>query len=423
MKILIVNTFDTGGAGIACLRLHKALLKRGVDSKVILVRKQKQKEKTYLIQPKKKSLFQKIKKGIYKTLIEFHILKKKTSKEEMFIKNRSSKLEMFSYPFSDYDITDNEWYREADIINLHWVANMLDFKSFFETNTKPVVWTLHDMNPFTGGEHYLETIIDIDNNGQPIMRKKGEVEQKVEDYYFKFKREIFKKVKNLTIVTPSKWLSNEALKSSFFSKKKIFHIPNGLDKNIYKIRDKAFSREILNLPKDKKVVLFVAESINNNNRKGFVYLRRVFEELSDSDVVLCAVGSKKASIKSLNNLIELGPIHDEKMMSLAYSAADVFVIPSLMDNLPNTVIESLMCGTPVIGFPVGGIVEMVQNEINGYIALDISVKSLKDVLWKFLNDEVIFNSTEIRSKTIEKYDLMVQANQYINLYNNLLSQI
>jgi glycosyltransferase involved in cell wall biosynthesis len=177
------------------------------------------------------------------------------------------------------------------------------------------------------------------------------------------------------------------------------------------------------LPKDKKVVLFVAESINNNNRKGFVYLRRVFEELSDSDVVLCAVGSKKASIKSLNNLIELGPIHDEKMMSLAYSAADVFVIPSLMDNLPNTVIESLMCGTPVIGFPVGGIVEMVQNEINGYIALDISVKSLKDVLWKFLNDEVIFNSTEIRSKTIEKYDLMVQANQYINLYNNLLSQI
>ena len=182
-----------------------------------------------------------------------------------------------------------------------------------------------------------------------------------------------------------------------------------------------FSREVLGIPKDKKVVLFVAESLNNNNRKGFIFLKMAFEELADNNLVLCAVGNNKIAIESKINLIELGSINDEKMMSMAYSAADVFVIPSLMDNLPNTVLESLMCGTPVIGFPIGGILDMVQNEINGYITNDISSESLKETLLNFLNNHVTFSATEIRTKAIEKYDLLIQANQYINLYKSVLN--
>ncbi|GAA4883851.1 hypothetical protein GCM10023311_02650 [Flaviramulus aquimarinus] len=421
MKILIVNTYDYGGAANACLRLHDGLLKSGVDSKVILMQKSNRIPKTYLVQPKQKTLFQKVKKLFRKSLIELKIKKKKTSKEEAFVKHRSSKLELFSFPFSDYDITENEWYKEADIINLHWVAGFLDYKSFFKKNTKPVVWTLHDMNPFTGGEHYLETIIDMDTQGNPILREKEAVENQYETHYLNFKNQLFKNNKNITIVAPSKWLVNEAKASSVFTSSKVLHIPYGIDKNIYNLRNKDFSRNVLGIPKDKKVVLFVAESINNNHRKGFHFLKKAFAELKDDNVVLCAVGSKKVAIKSLNNLIELGVINDEKMMSMAYSAADVFVIPSLMDNLPNTVLESLMCGTPVIGFAVGGITDMVQNEINGYLVNTINSEALKNTLLKFLNNDVVFNSSEIRSKAIENYDLMLQANRYINLYKSILN--
>jgi len=421
VKVLIVNTNDVGGAANACLRLHDGLLKSGVDSKVILMQKNKNITNTYLVHPKNKTIFRKVLKLIRKLFVELKILNNKITKEDQFISNRSRKLELFSYPFSDYDITENEWYKDADVINLHWVADFLDYKSFFEKNTKPVIWTLHDMNPFTGGEHYLETIIDVDNYGKPILREKDNLEQQITTNYLNFKTQLFEKVKNLTIVAPSKWLVNVALKSNVFGDKQVLHIPYGLDKNVYSIRDKMFSREVLGIPKDKKVVLFVAESLNNNNRKGFIFLKMAFEELADNNVVLCAVGNKKTAIESKINLIELGSINDEKMMSMAYSAADVFVIPSLMDNLPNTVLESLMCGTPVIGFPIGGILDMVQNEINGYITNDISSESLKETLLKFLSYDVTFNATEIRTKAIEKYDLLIQANQYINLYKSVLN--
>lgn len=417
MKILIVNTSDKGGAANACLRLHDGLLRSGIDSKVILMKKQRALPKTYLIYPKPKSIFYKIINGIYRAFVG----KKKVTKKEKFIKSRSRKLEMFSFPFSDYDITENEWYKDADIINLHWVAGFLDFESFFTKNTKPVVWTLHDMNPFTGGEHYTETIIDADSFGNPVKRKKNKLEYQFEMLYLNFKVKFLKKVNNLTIVAPSKWLVNEAEKSKVFNKKKIVHIPYGLDKDIYDIRDKSFCRSIFKIPKDKKVVLFVAESINNNNRKGFVFLKKAIEELENNNIILCAVGNKKAHLGSLNNLIDLGSIQDEKMMSMVYSAADVFVIPSLMDNLPNTVLESLMCGTPVIGFPVGGVVDMIQNQINGYITAEINSASLKSTILKFLSKPVELNSTEIRQKAIEKYDLMKQTNQYIKLYKNILN--
>lgn len=138
-------------------------------------------------------------------------------------------------------------------------------------------------------------------------------------------------------------------------------------------------------------------------------------------MVLCAVGHKKVKLNFTNNVIELGAINDELLMSVAYSAADVFVIPSLMDNLPNTVLESLMCGTPVIGFPVGGILDMVKHEENGYLANEISADALKHEIEKFLNNSNQLKANEIRKNAINKYDLNIQAQNYINLYRSLLN--
>lgn len=330
-------------------------------------------------------------------------------------------MELFSFPYSEFDITKNKWYQEADIVNLHWVSGFLDFKTFFNRNTKPIVWTMHDMNTFTGGEHYTETIIGANKNGTPMYRDYTELENQTNAYYINYKTKIFNSVNNLTLVAPSKWLQNEALNSRVIHGKTVKHIAYGLNKETFNIRDKFYSRNLLNLPHDKKVILFVAESLNNTKRKGFEFLEKAFKLLKNDNVVLCAVGHKKVKLNFTNNVIELGAINDELLMSVAYSAADVFVIPSLMDNLPNTVLESLMCGTPVIGFPVGGILDMVKHEENGYLANEISANALKHEIEKFLNNSNQLKANEIRKNAINKYDLNIQAQNYINLYRSLLN--
>lgn len=422
MKVLLVNSYDIGGAANACLRLHQGLLEQGVDSNVLLAHKLKNWQNSffYKMPQIKASLKNKIKAKIIRILKEFKLLKEKpVSEKDFFLRNRPKGLEMFSFPDSTFDITESELYKEAVIVNLHWVADFLDYTSFFEKNTKPVVWTLHDMNPFSGGEHYLEEYLGIDEFGFPIKRKRSNEEIRVTKKNSAIKIQAFSKIDNLTIVAPSEWLAEEAGKSEVFKDKPVICIPNGLNSKIYAPRDKNYSRELLNIPKGKKVILFVADSIEKY-RKGFVFLKRAFEQLADPNLVLCAIGDKNNELETIDNILELGTIYDERLMSVAYSAADVFVIPSLMDNLPNTVLESLMCGTPVIGFPIGGIPDMIQDGINGFITEEISVNSLVKTINKFLKNPSCFNEIEIRENALKKYDQRVQSQKYIDLFTSIL---
>ena len=176
MKILIINTYDRGGAANACLRLYQGLLDEGIDASLLLKKKQKNLPNAEILAPQKqkKSILQKLNAKLKTLMRELNLIKKEsTSPQLSFLKNRPQSLELFSFPDSNFDITDSPLYQEADIINLHWVAGFLDYKSFFEKNTKPVVWTLHDMNPFTGGEHYEENYSGIGIDGFPIEKNKG----------------------------------------------------------------------------------------------------------------------------------------------------------------------------------------------------------------------------------------------------------
>ncbi|MBZ9729741.1 glycosyltransferase [Salegentibacter sp. JZCK2] len=423
MKILIVNSIDKGGAANACLRLHAGLFQEGIDSKVLLREKQKETLHTYTLKPqqKKVSKSQKIVNKFIKILRSYGILKKRPIPEKLsFLKNREKGLEFYSFPDSSFDITASKLYRKADIINFHWVADFLDFQSFFKKNTKPVVWTLHDMNPFTGGEHYKEEYLGIDNTGRPLKREVTKDEKIRSESNLELKKEALSKIKNMNIIAPSRWLADEAKKSELFNAYPVHHIPYGLDSHTYKPLDQTFARRLLSIPENKKVILFVADSIDNQ-RKGFIYLKRAFRQLSDKkDLVLCAIGKTSETISDDLDIINLGVIKDERLMSAAYNAADAFVIPSLMDNLPNTVIESLMCGTPVIGFPVGGIPEMIRDGENGFVAKEISVNALVESLKTFLNTMDNFNRKNIRTKAVEKYDLKIQAGSYIKLFESIL---
>lgn len=423
MKVLIVNTYDKGGAANACLRLHEGLLQKNIDSKVLLKKKEKEFPRTFQIQNTNYSnKYQLLKQKWLGFLRVVGILEySRKTLESKFKKQRPVGLEMFSFPYSNYDITSSPLYQEADIIHLHWVANFLDYESFFSKNTKPVIWTLHDMNPFTGGEHYLETFLGIDDFGYPVTRTFSAQDNVVTKKNLLLKQKVLRRVSNLIIVAPSVWLCQLAQESSVFNNKNVCCIPNGINSEIFQPRDRNYSRDILNIPKDKTVILFVADSIRNH-RKGYVYLKKAFNMMQRSDVILCAIGSIKNELDAVKNTIQLGVINDERLMSIAYSAADVFVVPSLMDNLPNTVLESLVCGTPVIGFPVGGIPDMVKHGYNGLLTTEVNALALFEAITLFLNTKDNFKRSAIRTDALVKYDLSIQSDEYIKLYQKIMSR-
>ena len=422
MKILLISTSDIGGAGKACVRLHEGLLNLNLDSNLLLAKKSTSVEKTFLLRPKKNnSVFYKIKKKSLKILRELKILKgPKMTSAEMFVEQRERGLELYSFPDSNYDITESELYKQADIINLHWVSGFIDYQSFFKKNTKPVVWTLHDMNPFTGGEHYTENYLGIDEKGLPIKRVLTNEEIAQFEKVLKLKKEALSDVKNLHFVTLCDWMTNELKKSEFFSNFPVHKIPNGINSNVFKSRNKEFSRDLLKIPLDKKVILFVADLIYAN-RKGFKLLIETIKKLEQDNVQLLVIGHKNESLAGFKNIIQYGKVNDDYLLSSIYSAADVFVIPSLMDNLPNTVLESLLCGTPVIGFPIGGIPEMVKHRKNGLITETVSVDALLNSILLFLSEGVTFSTEEIRKHAVDNYDEKVQANKYIQLFKSLVN--
>ncbi len=420
MKVLIVNSYDTGGAAKACIRLHEGLLDKEIDSTLLFKAKQKNISNSAEFKKllTKKTKIQRIKLKIYRILKELKITRPKSTKKQFTKAERHPNLEMFSFPNSSFDITDSKYYKEADIINLHWVAEFLDYETFFKKNTKPVIWTLHDMNPFSGGEHFTEEYLGINKKGLPIRRVVAENEKEIFLKNIELKLHALKGVSNLHIVVLCNWMKNEVKKNIIFKDYPIHLIPNGINTNIFKPREKAFSREILNIPQDKKVILFVSDSLNNN-RKGFAFLVKAFEKLKIDDIFLCAIGKKNNLKHNYDNVLELGSIHDERLMSVAYSAADVFVIPSIMDNLPNTVLESIMCGTPVVGFPVGGIKDMIEEGVNGLLTKDISVASLVETLKFYISTSDNFNALEIRKRALEKYSQNEQALNYIHLFESV----
>lgn len=425
MKILIVNTFDRGGAANACIRLHLAYRKLGYQSILLLKRKTKDILGTVQVEKPKDDNLDKTPSA---ASIKVRLLFKKLSRRVMLRSHtillnrfRPKGLEIVSFPYANNSVAQSAHYKEADLINLHWIAGFVDYNDFFNCCDKPVVWTLHDMNPFLGLEHYSEWYNGIDKNGFPKIRKRSLFERISEFFWKRTKRKSIAKIRDLYVVAPSEWLANEARKSPNFRGRKVIHIPYGLDSDLFCPHDTVRMREKYNLPLNKKVILFVAQSLKNQ-RKGFKYLLSALKKMDLKQIILVSVGMNSPQIDELEGIVNMGSVNDEKSLSEIYSTADLFVIPSLMDNLPNTVLESLMCGTPVLGFPVGGIPDMIEHGRNGLLAKDLSVDSLANGINDFVKGKYTFNSESIRDLAVSKYDQQIQASRYNELFKSILSQ-
>lgn len=410
MKIIHISTSDRGGAGISAVRLHNALLNSGIDSSLLTkMNFVKNIRNHFVLNPE--TLWSRI-------LVRAGIKKNKfRALEKEHLANRPHGFEKFSFPFSEIDLTEHPAVNDADLIHLHWVSDrFFDFESFFQKVKKPIVWRLADMNPFTGGCHHADDSIGFEKDCHACPQLKGTMDENFAEKVLTVKKNALKNIsiEQFKIVTPSHWLMNLSKRSALFSKYHHRVIPNIVDMVGSSLLDKKNSRQELNFPADKNIILFIATDMSHL-RKGIVYLNQAVN-LLDKNIVVCGVGKTNSKL-SFPNFINLGYVNDKYILSKIYNAADIHVLPSLAENFPNTICESLVAGTPVVAFNIGGIPELIDNS-NGRLAEYKNVESLANAISYVLNNPHDFSRDKIRNDALQKFGPVKVVKQYQELYQS-----
>jgi len=408
VKILHINTYDTGGAAIAAVRLHKALLKSGVDSKILFTKNTRfDIPESYAYKVPGEGIIDRVLKGIGRRI---GLCKTIWEKNQQKLIGRIHGFEYFSFPTADYDITTQLIFQEADVIHLHWTAGFLDYR-FFSKNTKPLVWTLHDMNPFTGGCHSSLGCLLYSDNCLDCPQLHGTRDQLNAQKSLEYKKKQLNGVP-ITIVCLSNWMLNHS-KVGIFKDYVHCRFDHCIDLEIFKPYLREFARNVFNLPLGKVIFLTLNERFNLG--KGSDILEEVVTQFVRDDVIFCNAG-KSVSYPHIQNL---GQINDERLLALLFAAVDAVVIPSREENSPNLIVEAFSCGTPVIAFQVGGIPDHVKHGENGLLAEDISVKSLQSLLTEFIDRRYSFSRERIREYAVNHFNMNEQAQKYLNLYHSI----
>ncbi|MBS2212555.1 glycosyltransferase family 4 protein [Carboxylicivirga mesophila] len=419
MKILQINKTDAGGgAAVAANRLNRALRNNGVESKLLVQDLRRDEEGVYAVD-----------KGFAYRQKAFARFTWERLTFLPYERNASVRF-AFSPANTGIDISQHPLVQEADVIHLHWVnQGFLSIETLGKllSSGKPVVWTQHDMWSFTGGCHYAGTCLEFLEfcSYCPFLKKPGKKDLSAQ--LFAKKRKIYNEAP-LSIVACSKWLRTLSQESKLLRRKSFYNIPNPIDTSFYAPRNRQEARERLQLPQDKKLLLFGAANVNDP-RKGMRYFIEALSILAENfplvkeETELVVFGKMNAETAKLFPF----KTHSFKFVSNPdtlvdlYSASDCYVLPSLQDNLPNTVMESLACGTPVVGFSIGGVPEMVTHNQSGYLAEVKNSLSLATGIYEalFIADQEMLRS-HARQKALDCYAEKVVAGQYIDLYKSLL---
>lgn len=314
-----------------------------------------------------------------------------------------------------------------DIVHVHWISSgFMQIESLPKFN-KPVVWTVHDIWPATGGCMYTGDCWKfLDDCGAcPALGSKREYD--LSRWVMKRKQRAWRDV-DLTLVSYGSWVVEAVRKTKLFANHRAEFIMSGLDTNRFKPIDKRTAREALGLPQDRKLILFVSAAVSAIN-KGFHFLQQALESISPNDEVmnnsaLVVVGASDAP-EAMNLTIPsffLGKMQDDYSLVLAYSAADVFVTPSYREPGPQTINESMACGTPAVAFNIGGPMDRIDDKKNGRLAEVFDFKSLSESIRWVIEDDVRLEklSRAARHKAETEFGLQRQAESYLQLYAEIL---
>ncbi|HBG06013.1 MAG: hypothetical protein A2075_15620 [Geobacteraceae bacterium GWC2_58_44] len=312
-----------------------------------------------------------------------------------------------------------------DVVHLHWICN--DFLSLEELARlrQPVLWTLHDSWPFTGGCHVpLDCLRFQDACGScPLLGSCAEHDWSRQLHGKK--RDCYAAL-SLTVVAPSRWLAARARSSSLLGSARIEVIPNGLDVSRFRPLDKLMAREILGLPKDRKLMLFGGMSSTTDPNKGFDLLLQALsgmpERGGDAGLVVFGASGGELPADFPVPVHFLGTLHDDATLALAYSAADVMVVPSRQEAFCQTASEALACGVPVVCFGSSGLFDVVHHGVDGYAAQPFEPADLlRGILWALDPARSGELSRNARAKAVGKFSLEVVAAQYHELYEQIMT--
>lgn len=415
MRVVIINTSERiGGAAIAASRLAEALKNSGIKVKMLV--RDKQTDHVGVVALKKS--WRKIWQFVWERLI-------------IWKTNQFKRENLFAVDIANTgtDVTSLPEFRQADVIHLHWInqgmLSLKDIRKIVESG-KPIVWTMHDMWPITGICHHAESCTRY--TGQchtcPLLHKghKNDLSYRI----FNKKKDIYRDA-NLTFIACSRWLEGLAQQSVLTQGHPVTNIPNPLNTNLFRPLNKIQARQKLSLPTDKKLLLFSSMK-TTDKRKGISYLVEACRLLQKhhpdfvGQLGVVVVGKSSQQNESLFPfpVYCLDYVKQEKELAEIYNATDLFVTPSLMENLPNTIMEAMSCGIPCVGFNIGGIPQMIDHLHNGYVAQYKSAEDLANGIYWSLNENNYGSLCEqARRKAESTYSEQIVAMKYIQIYNQI----
>lgn len=408
MKILHVNNSDRkGGAARAAYRIHEALNLHGenVTSEMLVLKKESDDRDIYSVS---ESIFHKGRPFLERLLLWRY---------------RNMKYGSFSVsgiPFSGVANKIKEL--NPDLVHLHWVnGGLIRIEDLLKID-KPIVWSLHDMWAFTGGCHISKGCEKYTTQCEKCPDLRSNKKKDLSFKTFRRKEKVYSDL-NVTVIGLSKWLTRCAQKSILFDDKKVINLPNTIDSNKFEPVDKKFARDVLKLPAEKKLILFGAMNAKSDPNKGYKYLREAISQIdrTNTEVVTFGGGDLESINYSKFNDHSLGRLQDDTSLKLIYSAADVVVVPSLQENLSNVIMESLSCGTPVVGFDIGGNGDMIEHKKNGYLAKPYITSDLAaGIEWVLSSSDYKSLCNNSRLKVCREFDYNIVAEKYVEQYKEIL---
>lgn len=418
MRVLIINTSERiGGAAIAANRLMEALKNNGIKTKMLV--RDKQTDQISVVELKKS--WWKVWQFIWERVVIWQA-------------NHFKKHNLFAVDIANTgtNITALPEFTQADVIHLHWInqgmLSLTDIRRIIQSG-KPIVWTMHDMWPFTGICHYAgdcdKYATQCHNCPQLYKGSRKDIAYRT----FQKKKKLFEGAQ-ITFVACSRWLESLAKESDLIKGQTITNIPNAINTNLFKPRDKKQAREKCHLPQDKKLLLFGSVKITDK-RKGIDYLVSACKQIASSypdfskELGVVVFGNQAEQYASLFPfpIYPMNYVSNEKELVDIYNAVDLYVTPSLQDNLPNTIVEAMACGIPCIGFNVGGIPQMIDHLHNGYVAQYKSSEDLANgICWSLNEGDYASLSEEARRKAVDTYSEQIVAMKYIKIYNHITGE-
>ena len=412
MRVVHLCSSDSGGAGRACVRLHKSLLSQGIDSIVLTQNKTGDSPRTLRLARTKP---QKVIEKVRPFLSQLPLMLYKKRHNDIF----SPQLPLFIPRNKLLLKTLDEL--KPDIVHLHWIeSGFINIKDLAQIDA-PLLWSMHDANPYTGGCHYVTAAcigVSIGCKKCPLLNANSPLD--ISYLSFKRKYSTYKKIKNLTINGLSTWIAKCAENSALLKNKTIINLPNPIDCTAFSPVPKSIARMLLNLESPSKIIAFGA--INpTQKRKGYDDLKTALSTLKNkASIKLIVFGASSGEQIGGIDTLYLGHLSDDISLKIVYSLADVVLMPSHIESFGMVAAESLACGTPVVAYNTSGLKDIISHKNNGYLAENISDLA-NGIEWILSLDSTSYEAlrANARDSILDRFDANKVAKKYIDLYAKL----